>query len=505
MIELAFRNTDRLSGGVLRRVARGFVAPLLGMTMLWPMFRYGAFIRVLFPATQSVALGGLALTGHVVYLCLIACLAVGAWAGRARLADLIQRRRPLCAGLMALGGPGAWLAIRAQDAASASGAVLVLSAALVAVGVLMAYLCWGSYVSSRLCAGSAVLVVASFLLSYLCFSYTVPLGSLIGSRIGSVALPLGCALAWLLCTPSHGPEACSDEEARGAVEPLHAEIPLLAIAATLTIGAAVRGIVDMHAAVSPVRLATSLALDLAWLVGTLTAFALRRRNPMPQAAGPRVVARFSLVSWCAFVFAFLVGLFAFLALGQTQLGGDIVVSSRTAMGVALWLILCCLSATSPAEEALRPFLQFGLSVEIASWFLSYALIPGLLHPGDEGVLSPEVFVLAVIFGILALLLAAVTFKMGFVGLSQEGCAPTTETEPSANAADAPDALDKLARSCRLTEREAAVVGRYAQGLSLAKVAQDLGISKSTAQSHIKNAYRKLDVHSRDELIERIRG
>lgn len=49
-----------------------------------------------------------------------------------------------------------------------------------------------------------------------------------------------------------------------------------------------------------------------------------------------------------------------------------------------------------------------------------------------------------------------------------------------------------------------MVALCSRGLSLGKVAEELCITKSTAQSHIKNAYRKLDVHSRDELIERLR-
>ena len=50
---------------------------------------------------------------------------------------------------------------------------------------------------------------------------------------------------------------------------------------------------------------------------------------------------------------------------------------------------------------------------------------------------------------------------------------------------------------------ASVVALYAHGYSLGKVAEELGITKSTAQSHVKNAYRKLGVHSKDELIERL--
>ena len=55
----------------------------------------------------------------------------------------------------------------------------------------------------------------------------------------------------------------------------------------------------------------------------------------------------------------------------------------------------------------------------------------------------------------------------------------------------------------LTEREASDCMLYSRGRTLAKVADELGISTSIAQSHIKNAYHKLGVHSRDELVERM--
>ena len=57
----------------------------------------------------------------------------------------------------------------------------------------------------------------------------------------------------------------------------------------------------------------------------------------------------------------------------------------------------------------------------------------------------------------------------------------------------------------LTEREASVALYFAQGFSLGKVAETLCITKSTAQSHIKGAYRKLGIHTKDELIECLRS
>jgi DNA-binding CsgD family transcriptional regulator len=46
----------------------------------------------------------------------------------------------------------------------------------------------------------------------------------------------------------------------------------------------------------------------------------------------------------------------------------------------------------------------------------------------------------------------------------------------------------------LTLREADVVRLLARGCSYAEIARQLGISAHTVASHVKNAYRKLDVH-----------
>jgi DNA-binding CsgD family transcriptional regulator len=47
----------------------------------------------------------------------------------------------------------------------------------------------------------------------------------------------------------------------------------------------------------------------------------------------------------------------------------------------------------------------------------------------------------------------------------------------------------------LTAREMEVVRLLAGGCTYARVAQVLGISEHTVSSHIKNLYRKLEVHS----------
>ncbi|HEY5899896.1 MAG TPA: helix-turn-helix transcriptional regulator [Burkholderiales bacterium] len=55
---------------------------------------------------------------------------------------------------------------------------------------------------------------------------------------------------------------------------------------------------------------------------------------------------------------------------------------------------------------------------------------------------------------------------------------------------------------RLTLREIEVVRLLASGCTYARVADRLGISVHTVTSHIKNAYRKLDVHCAAHAVYR---
>jgi DNA-binding CsgD family transcriptional regulator len=58
------------------------------------------------------------------------------------------------------------------------------------------------------------------------------------------------------------------------------------------------------------------------------------------------------------------------------------------------------------------------------------------------------------------------------------------------------------RIVRLTPREADVVGLIARGCTYSQVAERLGVSAHTVATHIKNAYRKLEVHSAAAAVMR---
>lgn len=71
-----------------------------------------------------------------------------------------------------------------------------------------------------------------------------------------------------------------------------------------------------------------------------------------------------------------------------------------------------------------------------------------------------------------------------------------------------EAVIRLSNRCRLTPREREVLALLARGRSLPYIQEELCIAVGTAQAHVRHIYAKLEVHSRQELIdavERARG
>lgn len=119
-------------------------------------------------------------------------------------------------------------------------------------------------------------------------------------------------------------------------------------------------------------------------------------------------------------------------------------------------------------------------------------------------------------GIISLLLLIVTAALvlpegTFSKLEGKRSAAAGETvrEKPETSVKAPEAEEpSLKRNCGLvgddyglTPREREVLVLLSQGRTATIIMRDLGIAKSTAQTHIENVYRKLDVHKQQELID----
>lgn len=63
-------------------------------------------------------------------------------------------------------------------------------------------------------------------------------------------------------------------------------------------------------------------------------------------------------------------------------------------------------------------------------------------------------------------------------------------------------VDAMDTTMRLTSREVEVLQLLARGCTYSQVSDRLGVSLHTVESHVKNVYRKLDVHSARAAIWR---
>lgn len=80
-----------------------------------------------------------------------------------------------------------------------------------------------------------------------------------------------------------------------------------------------------------------------------------------------------------------------------------------------------------------------------------------------------------------------------------GIRPSDENRPSAFRS----ACSAVAKRYRLTEREQDILLLLARGRNMAFIAENLFITKDTVKTHCRNLYRKLGVHSQQELIDQI--
>jgi DNA-binding CsgD family transcriptional regulator len=89
---------------------------------------------------------------------------------------------------------------------------------------------------------------------------------------------------------------------------------------------------------------------------------------------------------------------------------------------------------------------------------------------------------------------------GRTGAGGDGVAP---------ARDVDDVMDgwaeKAARAYGLTPRERQILFLLLRGDDGPAIAEELGLSNNTVRSHKKRLYRKLDVHSKQELLELMRS
>ena len=309
-----------------------------------------------------------------------------------------------------------------------------------------------------------------------------------------LVVPLGSALFWLISMRTidrHSADASTPADTFFSLR----QPAIWLFAAFLLAGSVVRGIADSAVIHPDPRRALSLPIT-GLLVVACVFYALAARRKRRSADS----LPFILGCWIGFAALFFGGIFVFLASDDLALGGSLVVIARSMLEIVLWMLLCDY-ASHRSDLAVPLFIVGGVFVETLSWAVSYVAVPALV-PQTGGTVEPQMLALISIFG----LAAVITTVCGVLLVLQSTRRSIAVQESVASrTAEQPEVSDervaqRLEISRGLTAREAQVALLYARGYSLSKVAEELGVTTSSAQTSIKNVYRKLDVHSKNELI-----
>lgn len=179
-----------------------------------------------------------------------------------------------------------------------------------------------------------------------------------------------------------------------------------------------------------------------------------------------------------------------------------------ASGAIIWLSWIILSSVqlSDMKEKIgwdeARLVLFEKFIVVLSWFIGQSLMRVVLVTGVE---TSGSFVLEYLPGCIAfcaVLVACYLLSNLIDNKERQQIIERALTLPKKQLASI---YRDIARENRLTEREQEILILLASGHNRPAICGKLFISEGTARSHINHIYKKLDIHSREELYEMIRA
>lgn len=219
--------------------------------------------------------------------------------------------------------------------------------------------------------------------------------------------------------------------------------------------------------------------------------------------GPWRVLR---IGWAFLAVVFVAGLMLLVPLGfgLEPWGLGIVSASLSCFELLFWMLLI----EVVHQKRLSAVAVMGMGVvlfRVVPAFVGKIVIPRVTAFGDS--VGPEL-VGPVLLGMTFCLVCATVVGLCAESLghkeTQPNQVPPQEEAPSDACGPRAERLQALAEQGRLTPREAEVLRYMAQGYSYKKIADCIGVTLGTAQGYAKNVFKKLDVHTRQELIDATR-
>lgn len=203
----------------------------------------------------------------------------------------------------------------------------------------------------------------------------------------------------------------------------------------------------------------------------------------------------ALVVAIIFFFACLFGVM--LGLTPASKGGEQLISaSYMCFKVLLWVFIVVVSCDLGVSVTMT-FSVFFVAVAALFMFVVGTVFPLFTHlVGLDIYANREAPLLVMAFILIS---TSMVFMLHYMSTNERGVVE------SAKMTSHHDALSAIADEHKLTQRETDVATLVLQGYSLKMIAEVLYISEGTVQTHMKNLYRKLGLHSKREFIVLVRS
>lgn len=216
------------------------------------------------------------------------------------------------------------------------------------------------------------------------------------------------------------------------------------------------------------------------------------------------------IFWLAASTLLILGLFALvLGYGEVDMMRAIVLSARTCLTLILWISLAQRVNSEKPESILKHAMLF-MAIDAISSIVTYVIVPALV---PDLSLSSSLSIQYVAFSAVLLLLLAFWVlglqksreHEGVIHDSSEADAPSTKfsaIDSNETGKNNPRiAFVALMDERGLTKREQQISLLVAEGHTMKKISDLLGVSLGTIQSHTKSIYRKLNVHNKQAIID----
>lgn len=187
--------------------------------------------------------------------------------------------------------------------------------------------------------------------------------------------------------------------------------------------------------------------------------------------------------------------------------GHVAGSLMTAFLISFYVLLWLMFISEANERKLPAFFLLGLALGVARLSVALGRFTAQTLLERTGV-DPQLALVGSVWLLVATLALVywsyVRSAAKLRAAAKDAPAPAEDAIPMPPLRfSADEALRQIQRTFGLTTREHEVIAEFAAGRSARHIAEQFTLSEHTVKTHLRHAYAKMDVHSRQELLDLI--